>query len=69
MFIVDTRYTVEDIEGALRKQLKVSKETSITVKKPEEENIRFTNHGNTVWIQQECLRINRTRADFKLFMS
>ena len=49
MFIVDTRYTVEDIEGALLKQLKASRETSIAVKKPEDENIRFTNYGNTVW--------------------
>uniref|UniRef100_A0A3Q3QEC3 Agrin n=1 Tax=Monopterus albus TaxID=43700 RepID=A0A3Q3QEC3_MONAL len=43
-FKPDTRYTVEDIEGALLKQLKVSKETSIAVKKPEDENIRFTNY-------------------------
>lgn len=46
MFIVDTKYTVEDIEGALLKQLKVSKDTGIAVKKPEDENIRFTNYGN-----------------------
>jgi hypothetical protein len=38
---------VEDIEGALLKQLKAAKETSIMVKKPEEENIRFTNYGRT----------------------
>ncbi|XP_061623301.1 agrin isoform X4 [Phyllopteryx taeniolatus] len=44
-FKPDTRYTVEDIEGALLKQLKVSKETSITVKKPVDENIRFNNYG------------------------
>ncbi|XP_031142214.1 agrin isoform X8 [Sander lucioperca] len=44
-FKPDTRYTVEDIEGALLKQLKASKETSIAVKKPEDENIRFTNYG------------------------
>ncbi|KAF0036733.1 hypothetical protein F2P81_012045 [Scophthalmus maximus] len=44
-FRPDTRYTVEDIEGALLKQLKASKETSIAVKKPEDENIRFTNYG------------------------
>ncbi|XP_078110555.1 agrin isoform X2 [Sander vitreus] len=44
-FKADTRYTVEDIEGALLKQLKASKETSIAVKKPEDENIRFTNYG------------------------
>lgn len=49
LFIVDTRYAVEDIEEALLKQLKASKETSIAVKKPEEKNIRFTNYGNTVW--------------------
>uniref|UniRef100_A0A4W6CBM3 Agrin n=1 Tax=Lates calcarifer TaxID=8187 RepID=A0A4W6CBM3_LATCA len=47
-FKPDTRYRVEDIEGALLKQLKASKETSIAVKKPEDENIRFTNYGNTV---------------------
>ncbi|XP_067381825.1 agrin isoform X9 [Channa argus] len=44
-FKPETRYTVEDIEGALLKQLKASKETSIAVKKPEDENIRFTNYG------------------------
>ncbi|XP_060930719.1 agrin isoform X2 [Limanda limanda] len=44
-FRPDTRYTVEDIEGSLLKQLKASKETSIAVKKPEDENIRFTNYG------------------------
>ncbi|XP_077371201.1 agrin isoform X10 [Festucalex cinctus] len=44
-FKPDTRYTVEDIEGALLKQLKVSKETSIAVKKPVDENIRFNNYG------------------------
>uniref|UniRef100_A0A665WYA5 Agrin n=1 Tax=Echeneis naucrates TaxID=173247 RepID=A0A665WYA5_ECHNA len=41
-FKPDTRYTVEDIEGALLKQLKASKETSIAVKKPEDENIRLS---------------------------
>uniref|UniRef100_A0A8D3A5N3 Agrin n=1 Tax=Scophthalmus maximus TaxID=52904 RepID=A0A8D3A5N3_SCOMX len=41
-FRPDTRYTVEDIEGALLKQLKASKETSIAVKKPEDENIRLS---------------------------
>uniref|UniRef100_A0A8D0AWN3 Agrin n=1 Tax=Sander lucioperca TaxID=283035 RepID=A0A8D0AWN3_SANLU len=56
-FKPDTRYTVEDIEGALLKQLKASKETSIAVKKPEDENIRFTNYGNTVWT---CVRSVRT---------
>ncbi|XP_072222987.1 agrin isoform X2 [Leuresthes tenuis] len=40
-----TKYTVEDIEGALLKQLKASKDTSISVKKPENENIRFINYG------------------------
>lgn len=49
LFVVDTRFTVEDIVGALLKQLKASKDTSISVKKPEDENIRFTNYGNTVW--------------------
>nr|XP_046252510.1 agrin isoform X4 [Scatophagus argus] len=44
-FKPDTRYMVEDIEGALLKQLKASKDTSIAVKKPEDENIRFTNYG------------------------
>ncbi|XP_053280013.1 agrin isoform X2 [Pleuronectes platessa] len=44
-FRQDTRYTVEDIEGSLLKQLKASKETGIAVKKPEDENIRFTNYG------------------------
>lgn len=49
LFTADTRYTVEDIEGALLKQMKASKDTSIAVKKPEDENIRFTNYGNSVW--------------------
>ncbi|XP_057175891.1 agrin isoform X7 [Triplophysa rosa] len=44
----DTRFSVEDIEGALLKQLKVSKDTGIVVKKPEEENIRITNYGLSV---------------------
>ncbi|XP_070695421.1 agrin [Pempheris klunzingeri] len=44
-FKPDTRYTAEDMEEALLKQLKASKETSIAVKKPEDENIRFTNYG------------------------
>ncbi|XP_061592745.1 agrin-like [Cololabis saira] len=44
-FRPDTRYKVEDIVRALMKQLKASKDTSISVKKPEEENIRFTNYG------------------------
>lgn len=46
----DTRFNVEDIEGALLKQLKASKDTSIVVKKPEEENIRITNYGNLLEI-------------------
>lgn len=50
MFIVDTRYTEKDVIGALLKQLKASKDTSISVKKPEDENIGFTNYGNTMWI-------------------
>lgn len=50
--VVDTRYTVEDIEGALLKQMKASKDTSIAVKKPEDQNIRFTNYGNSLWIWQ-----------------
>ncbi|XP_027144522.1 agrin isoform X7 [Larimichthys crocea] len=44
-FKPDTRFTVEDIKGALLKQLKASKDTSIVVKKPEDENIHFTNYG------------------------
>uniref|UniRef100_A0AAQ5Z525 Agrin n=1 Tax=Amphiprion ocellaris TaxID=80972 RepID=A0AAQ5Z525_AMPOC len=47
-FKPDTSYTVDDIVGALLKQLKASKDTSISVKKPEDENIRFTNYGNAV---------------------
>lgn len=43
--VADTRFSVEDIEGALLKQLKVSKDMGIVVKKPEEENIRITNYG------------------------
>lgn len=50
LFIVDTKYTVEDIVGALLKQLKATKDTSISVKKPEDDNIRFTKEGNAVWI-------------------
>lgn len=41
---------MEDIEGALLKQLKASKDTGIVVKKPEEENIRITNYGNPLEI-------------------
>ncbi|XP_068997022.1 agrin isoform X2 [Embiotoca jacksoni] len=44
-FKPDTRYTVEDIVEALLKQLKASRDTSISVKKPEDENIHFTNYG------------------------
>ncbi|XP_051515917.1 agrin-like isoform X3 [Myxocyprinus asiaticus] len=44
-FDPDTRFSVEDIEGALLKQLKASKDTGIVVKKPEEENVRITNYG------------------------
>ncbi|RXN26873.1 agrin-like isoform X1 [Labeo rohita] len=44
-FDPDTRFSVEDIEGALLKQLKASKDTGIVVKKPEEENIRITTYG------------------------
>ncbi len=46
----DTRFSVEDIEGALLKQLKASKDTGIVVKKPEEENIRITTYGNLLEI-------------------
>lgn len=69
MFIVDTRFTVEDIKEALLKQLKASRETSIAVRKPEEENIRFANYGNTLWTHQECVGINKMKGAFKLFMS
>lgn len=68
LFIVDTRFTVEDIKGALLKQLKASKDTSIVVKKPEDENIHFTNYGNTVWTLQEGAGINKMKRGFKLFM-
>ncbi|XP_056156000.1 agrin [Lampris incognitus] len=44
-FKPDTKYSVEDIVQGLLKQLKATKDTSITVKKPEEDNIRFTNYG------------------------
>ncbi|XP_073794674.1 agrin isoform X10 [Danio rerio] len=44
-FDPDTRFNVGDIEGALLKQLKASKDTGIVVKKPEEENIRINNYG------------------------
>nr|XP_046222264.1 LOW QUALITY PROTEIN: agrin-like [Oncorhynchus gorbuscha] len=44
-FNPETRFTAQDIEGALLKQLKAAKETAIVVKKPEEENIRFNNYG------------------------
>ncbi|KAJ8258866.1 hypothetical protein COCON_G00178780 [Conger conger] len=44
-FDPDTRYTVEDIEGALLKQLKSAKEAAIVVKKPVEDHIHFNNHG------------------------
>uniref|UniRef100_A0A8C5HGP2 Agrin n=1 Tax=Gouania willdenowi TaxID=441366 RepID=A0A8C5HGP2_GOUWI len=37
----------DDIVGALLKQLKASRDTSISVKKPEDENIRFTNYGDS----------------------
>ncbi|XP_030588612.1 agrin isoform X2 [Archocentrus centrarchus] len=44
-FKPDTRYAVDDIVGALVKQLKASKDTGISVKKPEDENIHFDNNG------------------------
>ncbi|XP_038145818.1 agrin isoform X3 [Cyprinodon tularosa] len=44
-FRPDTRYNVKDIKGALLKQLKASKDTSLSVKKPTAENIHFTNYG------------------------
>ena len=44
--VADTRFRVEDIEGALLKQLKAAREPGIVVKKPEEDNISFSNYGN-----------------------
>uniref|UniRef100_A0A3B3CBM8 Agrin n=1 Tax=Oryzias melastigma TaxID=30732 RepID=A0A3B3CBM8_ORYME len=44
-FRPDTQFTVDNIMEALLKQLKASKDTSISVKKPEENNIRFTSFG------------------------
>ncbi|KAG9353148.1 hypothetical protein JZ751_017724 [Albula glossodonta] len=44
-FNPDTRYTPEMVEQALLKQLKTAKETTIVVKKPEAQNIRFNNNG------------------------
>ncbi|XP_041860203.1 agrin isoform X2 [Melanotaenia boesemani] len=44
-FRPDTRYRAEDIMGALLKQLKASKDTSISVRKPENENIVFSDDG------------------------
>ncbi|XP_069039939.1 agrin isoform X5 [Lepisosteus oculatus] len=44
-FDPDTQYTVEDIENALLTQLKASKTKAISVKKPEKDNIRFSNFG------------------------
>lgn len=48
---------MEDIEGALLKQLKASKDTGIVVKKPEEENIRITNYGNPLEIAFSVLSL------------
>ncbi|CAL8324993.1 unnamed protein product [Merluccius merluccius] len=44
-FKAATKFSVEDIEGALLKQLKASRDSSIAVKKPEHDNVRFTNFG------------------------
>ncbi|XP_031422229.1 agrin isoform X3 [Clupea harengus] len=44
-FDPDTRFRVEDIEGSLLKQLKAAREPGIVVKKPEEDNISFSNYG------------------------
>ncbi|XP_035243973.1 agrin-like isoform X3 [Anguilla anguilla] len=44
-FDPDTRYAVEEIEGALLKQLKSAKEAAIVVKKPVAENIHFSNNA------------------------
>uniref|UniRef100_A0A8B9HAT5 Agrin n=1 Tax=Astyanax mexicanus TaxID=7994 RepID=A0A8B9HAT5_ASTMX len=43
-FDPDTRFTVEDIEASLLKQLKTSKGTGIMVKQPEEEYVSFTKY-------------------------
>uniref|UniRef100_A0AAQ4NYE8 Agrin n=1 Tax=Gasterosteus aculeatus aculeatus TaxID=481459 RepID=A0AAQ4NYE8_GASAC len=45
---------------ALLKQLKASRESGIAVKKPEDENIRFTNYGNAVWVLTGGRRITTT---------
>ena len=42
----DTLFSVEDVEAALLTQLKASRDSSIAVKKPEHDNIRFTNSGS-----------------------
>uniref|UniRef100_A0AAY5EY32 Agrin n=1 Tax=Electrophorus electricus TaxID=8005 RepID=A0AAY5EY32_ELEEL len=47
-FDPDTRFTVDDIEAALLKQLKLTKGTGIVVKQPAEEYIRFTTTVTTV---------------------
>uniref|UniRef100_A0A8C7Y9E3 Agrin n=1 Tax=Oryzias sinensis TaxID=183150 RepID=A0A8C7Y9E3_9TELE len=47
-FRPDTRFTADDIMEALLKQLKASKDTSISVKKPEGKNIHFSSSGNAV---------------------
>ncbi|XP_078805810.1 agrin isoform X8 [Oryzias latipes] len=44
-FRPDTRFTADDIMEALLKQLKASKDTSISVKKPEGKNIHFSSSG------------------------
>ncbi|XP_028848509.1 agrin isoform X3 [Denticeps clupeoides] len=44
-FNPDTRFTLDEVQGALLKQLKATKEPGIVVKKPEEENIRFSAYG------------------------
>ncbi|KAJ8259664.1 hypothetical protein GJAV_G00172040 [Gymnothorax javanicus] len=46
-FDPDTRFTMENIEEALVKQLKSAKEATIVVKKPVEDNIRFSPNGLT----------------------
>ncbi|XP_076874473.1 agrin [Brachyhypopomus gauderio] len=47
-FDPDTRFTVDDIEAALLKQLKVARGTGIVVKQPAEEFVRFSNYGLSV---------------------
>lgn len=40
-----TSYTAADVQGALLKQIKASKKTTILVKKPQQEHIKFMDFG------------------------